>query len=384
MTSEHQYDKVAVEGRPTTLSEKRSIAWRFCAFADMPQKNGERFRSKSLECHGFSWYLALYPRGNRTSTDGEEFVSVYLCKKKGGGKAVKAEFSFRLGSSVRINTISVNFENAKTGHGCPEIVKRDKALTLLTNGDLLIEVDLQVHVDSAQPLLPKYNFPRAMLDLLQSGKRSDVTYIVGGTEFRAHLCVLDTGAPILAELADDAESGENIIIENVDHAMFKALLECVYGADPPPLGVMKRDARGVLDVADRFGCVNLKLYAESWLVESDLNKSTAAELLLLAEAKSCALLKESAMKVIKANAKSVMASPGWEDVMKSTTLTAEIMEAALVPQSFVAGGDDDVEKMDVTTLRRKLQEEDLSEDGTRKMLVDRIKGHAAKKRRTEG
>lgn len=63
--------------------------------------------------------------------------------------------------------------------------------------------------------------------------------------------------------------------------MCEALLRYVYGVEPPTDDVLEKDAWKVLNVADRFGCVNLKLLAESTLVETGINESTAAEMLLL-------------------------------------------------------------------------------------------------------
>lgn len=387
MTSSHpEYDSFAIEHPLTPLSEKRTIAWKFVGFADMEQMDEEKYESKSLECHGFSWYLHLYPRRQeRHVVSGlpslKQYTSIFLKMKGGEVVKLRKRVFFRVGSS------SPNFDsffndfsfNERTGEVKME---REQAINLMTDGDLVVEVDIQVGIDEARPVLPRSILSQTMLEVLESGRRSDVTFVAGGKSFRAHLNILDASAPVLSELADGAKPGEDIMIDNVNDSVFNALLRFVYAEEPPPDELMEQNTRDILDAADRFGCVNLKLLAESRLVESGIDSDNAAELLLLAEAKSCALLKESTLNYIRVNGKAVMKSPGWEELKKSPSLLSQIIEVLQMQNSDVTGGDE-VERMPVATLRRKLQEEGLSEDGTREMLVERVKGHAAKKRRTE-
>jgi hypothetical protein len=54
-----------------------------------------------------------------------------------------------------------------------------------------------------------------------------------------------------------------------------------------------KDAEGLLRAADKYGCVDVKLYTESMLVDKFLNTSNAARLMILRDSHSCALLKEA-------------------------------------------------------------------------------------------
>jgi len=56
---------------------------------------------------------------------------------------------------------------------------------------------------------------------------------------------------------------------------------------------MKSHAKEIIDAADRFGVVNLKLEAEASIVEgTTFTLENVKELLLYAESKNCALLKD--------------------------------------------------------------------------------------------
>jgi len=372
MTSKPDFDGVAVVGQRDLLSKKRTLLWKFCSFEDNDQKRDEKVVGPDLNCHGISWALSVYPRGDDYSSEETEYISVYLNNES--DKEVKVTFTLRVGD------ISTTVERQDIEDGCgwgvENFIKRDKVLTMLEDGDLLVEVDIQVFVEKPHPLLPQSRLAHNQLELLQTGKESDVTFLVKEKTFPTHFSILLASAPILADIARDTDSKTPIPIKDVDSSMFEALLRYVYGEEPPPDDIMEKDARKVLDVADRFGCVNLKLVAESALVESGINESTAAELLLFADAKSCALLKEATLTFIKANAKAVMESPDWSEVNKSASILTEVLKVAFAPKSFATDGDDFDEMAD-GSLRRKLQEEGLSEDGTREMLVKRLKRHHA-------
>lgn len=379
MASTRVVEDVVIVGQDFP-SETRTLVWKFYDFDGMNHKRDENFTTAPSMCHGVPWSVDIFPRGDKDSDHDEEYVSV--CIRNEGAKDVKARYpTVRVGDCV-VSSTKKNLMEANKSVGWRNLIPRERAIASMANGYLLVEIDIQVFIDKPQPLLPKGTHSRDMLELLESSKRSDVTFVVGGTVFPAHLCIIHAVAPVLADLAEGADSGEEIVIENVDSCVFKALLRYIYGEEPPPSGMMAKHAREFLDAADRFGCVYLKLLAESSLVELELSNSTAVELLLLADAKSCALLKESALTFIKANAKAVMESPGWESVEKSPLLMTEVMKALAHGISAVTDADN-VENMAATTLRRKLQEEDLTEDGTREMLVERLKGHTAKKMRTE-
>jgi hypothetical protein len=124
-----------------------------------------------------------------------------------------------------------------------------------------------------------------------------------------------------------------------------------------------------LEVADRFGCSGLKLLAESEIVKAGVNVKNAAELLLFADAHCCALLREAAFNVCVANAANLKCSAGWTQLKESPELLAELFVAATASPT----SESDLDMMKVATLRQKLEEKNLDVDGTREMLIQRLK-----------
>lgn len=213
-----------------------------------------------------------------------------------------------------------------------------------------------------------------MAKMLESGQFADVTFAIGQTQFQAHRVVIAARAPILAELAEDVPSdGQSVQIDGVDPVVFQMFLRFVY-ADEPPRDLKLR-ARELVDVANRFGCSRLKIIAESELVQSKITVDTAADLILFADAQSCALLKETAIDFFAANASAVMLSTGWSKVKESAAILAELMEVAvgLKGSTLIIEKTNDIDRMRVATLRRKLDEKGLDVDGSREILVKRLK-----------
>jgi len=96
-------------------------------------------------------------------------------------------------------------------------------------------------------------------------------------------------------------------------------------------------------------------------------------LLVFADAHSCALLKEAAMNAVVTNAAAVRDTEGWSAIQESNRLLEELFHS--VTDVHRPKGDDEIDLMDVTTLRNCLQKAKLDLDGSREMLVDRWKNY---------
>merc|ERR1712194_60536 len=140
--------------------------------------------------------------------------------------------------------------------------------------------------------------------------------------------------------------------------------------------------KSILITANRFGVTELKLYVESVLVEHFLVPSSAATLLLLADAHIRALLKEGTMDLYASKSIEVIDSnmEEWTKLKESSNLLVELFVYASSGRhkySSVVEDDngtiDDVDGFDVTSLRERLQTYDLDVDGSRDMLIDRWK-----------
>merc|ERR1712238_552806 len=137
------------------------------------------------------------------------------------------------------------------------------------------------------------------------------------------------------------------------------------------------------------GVTELKLYAESVLIEKFLVPSKAAALLMFADSHNCALLKEGTMDTYMTDPQAV--DSDWTKLQESDKLLTELL---LYKSSGGAGGRkrystyvrnvdskganilEDFDDLDVTSLRERLQQvAKLSVDGSRSLLVLRWKSY---------
>ncbi|OEU06039.1 hypothetical protein FRACYDRAFT_222647, partial [Fragilariopsis cylindrus CCMP1102] len=169
------------------------------------------------------------------------------------------------------------------------------------------------------------------------------------------------------------------MLPDVDEAAFETILKFIYMDEVPTMKGCDDDAEKArlnLLTANRFGCTDLKLYMESILIEKFLVPSTVAGMLLLADSHSCALLKEATMNMYASN--------DWTKLKESNDLLVELLVYATSSRkkysSVVDDGNgtiDDVDDFDVTSLRERLQQQnvDLDLDGSREILVERWKNY---------
>ena len=167
----------------------------------------------------------------------------------------------------------------------------------------------------------------------------------------------------------ESSAGEIVEIGPVEAAAFDAVLKYVYTVEEP-LCRWNRDefdhAKAVLSAADRFGVTGLKLRVE-WKISNELlNASNAVDLMLFADAHSCALLKEAAFDVYLSHPKAVRASPEWALLKEALELFDELMYYVTVQSNAGSARlDQGLEDLKVSTLRRKCEAFGLSVDGTK-------------------
>jgi hypothetical protein len=254
---------------------------------------------------------------------------------------------------------------------------------------LTITVELQVATEKKPVWYPQPTYDNIGSQLFGSSENSDVLFTVGNTskDFVAHKCVLALQARSLYKLVlvdessskDSAENDTNIELRDVHEKVFEIFLEFVYTGKEPKLNDDEGTARSVLLAANRFGCTDLKLYAESVLVDKFLVPSNAAALLLFADSYSCALLKEATMNTYIKDTKAVIESEDdWTKLKESNDLLVELLLCSTSGlkkySSVVDDGIDaieDADDLDVTSLRERLQNVDLDADGSREILVER-------------
>jgi hypothetical protein len=237
----------------------------------------------------------------------------------------------------------------------------------LVNGNLTVEVDIQVMLDKPPAWTPTNTVCSDMLAFFDASDadNTDVTFEIASNDentlLYAHGPILAARCPTLAELAEDCDTDAPVPIEDVQAEVFRMLLRFIYGGEVPSKEVIKEQAKDIIHAADKYGCTGLKLAAESEMAAVGITTENAAELILFADATNCAMLKETAMEFFMENKEAVMASEGFAQVKESPVVLTELIAA--MPSgskkrsaSSDADSERDYKRMRVATLRQKLDE----------------------------
>ena len=213
--------------------------------------------------------------------------------------------------------------------------------------------------------------------MLESNEMKDAYFKIGNDVVSAHRAILKLRASTLSDLAENTSELAPVVLTDVDPIAFRGMLHYAYVEELPPTVDILKMGRSLLDHADRFGCISLKLYVESVLVTnrtSTITVDNVAEWILFADAKSCALLKEAACRFFTSHSTLVMSTAGWNQVSESAPILAELWK--LMSNNKESGYD----RMSVTGLRKALEEKGLGVDGSREILFQRLQSEKTKAR----
>ena len=391
-------------------------------FADLKEKRKACFYTKTIEACGHKWRMKIYPRGKNSSKTDAEYTSIYLCcaDENIETNPVIARGFFRT-KTMTDNLAEFKYEERK-GQGFKDFKKRENIIQqdLNQQGTLTIEVEIETATEKREVWAPSKTNTKMCKDVMTMLYRSleqtsDVTFVVGPAkeEIPAHKCVLAVQAKDLYDLVITAEESaasnsdsSNIILKDIDANAFGMFVKFVYGMLPDMRDAENGDknengntddavdtirneeqATSILLIADRFGCTDLKLHMESYLIRNILVPSKAARLLLLADSYSCPLLKEAAMRIYITDPNSVKRSEkDWKQLQDSTKLLIELLDYATTTSSsdggrttyssYIQNGNgtmEDADGYDVRSLRERLEAYELDLDGSRTMLLKRWK-----------
>ena len=134
---------------------------------------------------------------------------------------------------------------------------------------------------------------------------------------------------------------------------------------------MRSHAKDIVDAADKYGVVDLKLAAEACLVKTTtFSVENVMDHLLYADSKNCALLKEAAMDFIVESNGEVLKKVSFNNVPGA--LARDVLAA--FSRGDKKGRTDgyigtDSSDMRISELRWKANEKGLNVDGSREMLI---------------
>jgi speckle-type POZ protein len=351
-------------------------------------RQGEFIRSASFSVGGGDWCINYLPNGNTVDSDDDEFdyssdysyysddsdreherrldldeeeeenreyISLYL-EHMSRDTAATVVFDIRVvnpvtGLSSPERSYSFVFNRRHTSWGSTRFIKRSELEASYVGDDrLVIECGVIVIFEGAQLVsqpktdweivrVPPSDMVENLAELLQSGKRSDVTFSVKGEVFHAHKFVLAMRSPVFeAELygpmtmrdksrpstaVEDMEERPSITVENMEPHAFKALLQFIYtdslpAIEDPDLLDNQDLVKNLLVAADRYAMERMKLMCESSLCKR-LDINNVVTILAIADQHHCDNLKNACFGYISSlnRMDDVVASKGYENLKRT-------------------------------------------------------------------
>jgi hypothetical protein len=353
----------------------------FDGFAGLPAQRDEEVLSEEFTCLGNSWYLQIYPGGDAYAEEG--MVSVYLYNMS--HKRITIECGISVEDCVEVEMASAIFDlmDDDGAWGDTNFAMRSKVIDSLVDGALVIEVHMKL-VDRTKPFIPENPSCKIIQGMFMDEEFADIAFEVGGQQskrnarkkaknssvtFPAHRLIVRKCSSTLADLCGSAgDKTTPIQIPDVSPDIFHHLLFHLYGGKVADAD-MKSHAKEIIAAADKYGVVDLKLEAEASLVRATtFNMENLLDLLLFADSKNCALLKEAAMDYMVVNNGEVRKKISFNDAPGA--LIIDVL-AAFGRGETMGGteGGNELSVMRISELRRKAHESGLDVDGSREMLI---------------
>ncbi len=385
------HDPVVHVGAPSPNTQDEWVKTNvyFHGFADLPTAT-EKVQSPLFYCFGLKWCLVLYPRGKKISTTYEEgTTSLYL--RLSSNARINIEYGFAINDFVnarrarRTKNFTYNFTQ-NTTRGYKRFVLRETALTYLANGALVIEVRMKPFHD-ANPFVPENPSKHLTIkDFFMDEKSADVVFEIGGyeqvtrrakrrrtpsTKMYAHSLILRKAAPQLAELCKSGESPALIEIQDTSIDAFRDMLLYIYGCNIPNFGNDALRTKEIIEVADKYGVITLKLEAEAIYVSSlTLTLENVMEYFMFAEAKNCAYLKEKVLDFIVDNKAEIMKQKILSSAIGGPS-SSDILAAVAMSETKHKDGNN-LRAKSISELRRKAYTKGIDVDGSREALISAL------------
>lgn len=356
---------------------------------------------------GHHWKCTLWPHGYHTDPymydsdveleeeAGEGMVSIYIRQNGTSSSNVMSRNTIDFGFSVKdsdgrelVNTVA-KYEHNKPAIGEDNFALRKTLLDALIDGTLHIEVRMrksQPIMNTKQQFVPDNPLNKIILKKFMHEESADVIFEVDddsktektsskkrsktSTTFFAHRFILNDISCTFAELCKQSKE-ENITtvsITDVKPGIFKHMLHYGYGGELSD-DDLNNNAKLIIDAADRYGMISLKLKAEVHYVESTkINIDNMMDNLLYADSKNLALLNEAVMDFIVENELEVAKNESFDNV------PSHLMKDLLIAMARGKKENPNVLSiMRIGDLRKKLNDKGLSVDGSREAMISALR-----------
>ncbi|PKU69417.1 BTB/POZ and MATH domain-containing protein 3 isoform X2 [Dendrobium catenatum] len=310
---------------------------------------GKYMTSDMFTVGGYQWAVYFYPDG-KNPEDNSLYVSVFIALAS-EGTDVRALFELTLldQSGKGKHKIHSHFDRAlESGpytlkyRGSMWGYKRFYRRTSLETSDYLkddcLVMNCTVGVVRNRLETPRqFSIPvpppdmgSSLRELLKFGIGSDIVFVVGDETFKAHKLILAARSPVFKAQFFGLIGNPNveeIIVEDVEPPVFKAMLIFMYSDELPDVVELTGSismctsinmVQHLLAAADRYGLERLKLLCEGKLCQ-EITADTVAPTLTLAEQHQCAHLKSVCLKFTAAreNLGAVLQTEGFEYLEQS-------------------------------------------------------------------
>ena len=353
-------------------------------FANLSTTKDHYVASPEFYCNEHRWELLVFPGGDDQAAEGS--VSVYLhhltpaCISVVYGMKVIDKFGK---PKVTKNSV-IHPSNSKTHifscQGWANFISRsdilDESQNILDSHGMLTVV-VFMEEEPKTSFVPPNPVVKIMNEMFNDVNSADVCFEGSSTDegalsLYAHRLILEQCAPMLAAICgsnDDSGEVVTVTINDVKPDIFRHLLFYVYGGSVPEYA-LKTHAKDIIDAADKYSIVNLKLAAEAAYVEStDISLDNAMDNLLYADSMNLALLKEAVMNFLAENHREAAANISFSD------FPGHLVKDLLIAVGSHINGNRAhvVDNMSVSALRRKLHNMGLEVDGSREVMIESIK-----------
>lgn len=398
-------DAIDVGTPPTRVQRWKTAVVCFHGFTNLTTERGEEIESPSFLCLGEHWTLDVFPGGAEGASDG--MVSVFLWNMTDGSTDFDTYLIVRNSAGEGLAycqpTGGMHSTNSDTPRsdinqcwGKLELAKRSTLIDALVDGTLIIEVGTRKHVPTnftTAPFIPANPLYKNILERFMDEESADVVFevcvengkgyrsgkrakTISTNRFHAHRFVIEGSGSTLAELCKPGGGEANTIpIRDVKAGVFRLILYFFYGGKLSE-EELKANAKDLIDAADRYGIVSLKLEAEASYAESiALTADNVLDHLLYAHSKNCALLKEAVMDFIVEHRDVIINEVSFDDVPGSLMkdLLAAVSRGARDKNGSNASH---YNSLRVGTLRKMLDEKGLEVDGSREAMIALLKEHS--------
>ena len=380
----------------------------FHGFANLSTTRGEEVESPEFSCFGRQWTLALYPGGDVGSADGYVAIDLGIMSNE----AIKIQYGYSIrdaaGKEIVYHEPETNLFDGASDEGDDgedawfnsNFARRSTLMdALIEGGTLIIEVRMRLKaIEVNKHFIPDNPINGNILNKFNDEESADILFEVNNTSmneqgadgssrkrakstttFHAHRLILQDGASTLAEMCKPSSRGRDaatsVSITDVEPEIFRHILYYLYGGNLTDKE-FNGNARDIMNAADKYGIVPLKLQAEVYYIKSTtITLENMIDNLLYADCKNLALLKESVMDYIVANKNDIIGKVSFPSNVPGAMITDILAAVARGEQSEDddnSNGTIDYNKMRVGTLRKMLHDKGLDVDGSREAMISTL------------